>query len=239
LSIREGLARLDIRTYTDHEFDTLPHVFLTSELEWDPSVLDQTFTDFTEWGKSDDNDNDLFPNKLFDAFGYYRQRVSVNHLAYFQRQDGSGFEDIIDKCVLEAHSSDHIYCNAVEVEDLLTTIFEDDHTIHEPFLNKPVFVNKKYPDYKSLQRLFGWIAPDIIKKPFEHTTQYTRLPSGTVLKRSFKSPNPALNIARRNEAVACDIVYAHVPAISNGSAAYVLFVGTDSQVTEVYGIKTD
>jgi hypothetical protein len=33
-------------------------------------------------------------------------------------------------------------------------------------------------------------------------------------------------------------MYADVPAISNGSVTAVLFVGSDSQVTDVYGIKT-
>jgi hypothetical protein len=61
----------------------------------------------------------------------------------------------------------------------------------------------------------------------------------TVLKRCFKSPNPAFNVAHCNEAVACDIVYSDFPAISNGSVAAVHFVGIDSQVTDVYGIKND
>jgi hypothetical protein len=59
------------------------------------------------------------------------------------------------------------------------------------------------------------------------------------LKRAFKSPNPTLNVTRRNEPVACDIIYADVPAIDDGSIAAVLFVGTDTQVTDVYGIKSD
>jgi hypothetical protein len=33
-------ARLDIRRHTDQEFDYLPHAFLTSVLEWDPTVID-------------------------------------------------------------------------------------------------------------------------------------------------------------------------------------------------------
>jgi hypothetical protein len=37
LSIKDGLARLSIHPYTDHEWDNLPHVILTSELEWNPS----------------------------------------------------------------------------------------------------------------------------------------------------------------------------------------------------------
>jgi hypothetical protein len=83
------------------------------------------------------------------------------------------------------------------------------------------------------------LSPDIIKKTFIHTTQYARLPTGTTLKRAFKSPNPALNVTRCNEPVACDIVYADVPATDYGSIAAVIYVGTDTQVTDVCGIKTD
>ena len=45
LCIKDGLARLPIRPYTDFEWENLPHVFLTSEKEWDPSVLDHEFPD--------------------------------------------------------------------------------------------------------------------------------------------------------------------------------------------------
>ena len=31
--------------YTDKEWDTVPHVFFTSETEWEPSVLDHMLTD--------------------------------------------------------------------------------------------------------------------------------------------------------------------------------------------------
>jgi hypothetical protein len=72
-----------------------------------------------------------------------------------------------------------------------------------------------------------------------HTTQYAWLPTGTTLKCTFKSPNPARNVTRRNEPVACDIVYCDVSAIDDGSIAAVLLVGTDTQITDVYGIKTD
>ena len=83
------------------------------------------------------------------------------------------------------------------------------------------------------------MSPDLIKKTFENSTQYDRLQSGTVLKRSFKSPNTALNVTRRSESLACDIVYADVGAINDGYIAAVMFFGTDTQVLDVYGIKTD
>jgi hypothetical protein len=100
-------------------------------------------------------------------------------------------------------------------------------------------ISKREPDYNQLCPFFGWISPDIIKKTFEHTTQYARLQAGTLLKKVYKSPNPALNVFRRQEDVACDIIYSDVTAIYDGSTAAVIFVGTSNQVTDVYGIKTD
>jgi hypothetical protein len=43
LSIQDGLTHLKIRPYADHKFDTLRHIMMISELEWDPSVLDHEF----------------------------------------------------------------------------------------------------------------------------------------------------------------------------------------------------
>jgi hypothetical protein len=60
-----------------------------------------------------------------------------------------------------------------------------------------------------------------------------------MLKKAFKSPNPALNIYRRNKDVACDTVYSDIPAIFDRSTAAVIFVGTSTRVTNVHGIKKD
>ena len=41
LSVCDGLPYLDMRPYTDDEFNTLPHVvFTTSDVDWDPRILD-------------------------------------------------------------------------------------------------------------------------------------------------------------------------------------------------------
>jgi hypothetical protein len=112
------------------------------------------------------------------------------------------------------------------------------HSRSLPCLLFPHSFLKRDPDFIQLHPLFGWLSPDLIKKTFMHTTQYARLSTGTTLKRAFKSPNPALNVTRRNEPVVCDIIYANVPAIDDGSIAAVIFVGTDTQVIDVYGIKT-
>jgi hypothetical protein len=36
LSIQDGLPYLGMRPYTDVEYESLPHVILTSDVDWDP-----------------------------------------------------------------------------------------------------------------------------------------------------------------------------------------------------------
>jgi hypothetical protein len=164
--------------------------------------------------------------------------VIVQHLAYFHRQDGDLIDDVIDKCVLDAQTSQVL--NESAIYDAHETELAIPEGIPlEPTSSGLKVISKREPDYDQLHPLFGWISPEIIKKTFEHTTQYARLPAGTLLKKFYKSPNPALFVFRRQEDVACDIVYSDVPAIYDGSTAAVIFVGTSTQVTDVYGIKTD
>jgi hypothetical protein len=65
------------------QWDNLPHVILTSELEWDPSVLDHDYKEDEQWGEVPELDSS------FDEVGDYKHRVIVQHLAYFHRQDGA------------------------------------------------------------------------------------------------------------------------------------------------------
>jgi hypothetical protein len=83
------------------------------------------------------------------------------------------------------------------------------------------------------------MSANIMQTMVEHTTQYAQLPTGTMLKKAFRSPHPALNVYRRNEDVACDIVYLDVPTIIDNSIAAVIFFSTSSKVTDVHGIKRD
>ena len=38
-----------MRPYTDTEWETLPHVIWTSDMDWDPSILDSTISDDERW----------------------------------------------------------------------------------------------------------------------------------------------------------------------------------------------
>ena len=61
----------------------------------------------------------------------------------------------------------------------------------------------------------------------------------TLLKKYFKSLYPVCNVQRRQEPIATDTVYSDTPAIDNGSKVAQIFVGTESLVTDVYGMKTE
>ena len=116
-----------------------------------------------------------------------------------------------------------------------------DDTVGEPPLlpQNPHTSMTKEPNYAMLHQYFGWLPMEYIKKTLENMMQYGRIPMGTHLKSFYKSPNPALNIPRCSEPVACDIIYADTPAIDDGSTAAIIFVGCHMAVKDVYGIKTN
>jgi hypothetical protein len=86
------------------------------------------------------------------------------------------------------------------------------------------------PDYDKFCPLFGWMNTKTIKKTLEQTTQYARMPSGTILKKHVK---------RWDERVTRDTVYSNPPDIDGGETYAQIFVGTETLVTDVYGMKTE
>jgi hypothetical protein len=59
LSIRGGLAYMDMVKPTDNDMNTYPHVIFTSDNEWDPSILDDEYN-------PSDFDADLLPLDIPD-----------------------------------------------------------------------------------------------------------------------------------------------------------------------------
>ena len=96
-----------------------------------------------------------------------------------------------------------------------------------------------FTDFKEIQPKFGWLPINIIQATLDRTTQFYRAPMATLLKKHFKSPYPACNVQRRQEPIATDTVYSDTPAIDNGAKVAQIFVGTESLVTDVYGMKTE
>ena len=251
LAVRNGLPRLKLRPYTDKEWDDLPHVFLTSETQWDPSILDFDPEEQMDW-EHDLADIEANPHtNLFDQFGNYRQRITVQYASYLQHATTDELADYVDRCVFHSHSMaleretkadddpQPYLINAFQHEQDGSNEAEEIHQNPDEKIMSPRKVTTKAPDYEKLRPMFGWMTSGTIQRTFEMTTQLARIPMGTWLKKAFQSPNPALNVFRRNEPVATDIFYSDVPAVDNGSTACSIFVGTRSMVTDAYGVKTD
>ena len=94
----------------------------------------------------------------------------------------------------------------------------------------PFNITPNEENYHELAKFFGGAPLPTLKKTFKATTQLGRLGAvrGMRLYQRRKAPNPALNIPRRNEPVATDMILAGVPAVDDGSTAASLFIGRKS-----------
>jgi len=218
LQIRNGLPRLDIRPYTDSEWNSLPQVHATTSGHvWDPRVLDTCGKNGDEWFDALQQQAGFDTSGDFDEYGNSRFRV-VNSAEHFyctrptERSDGEYLINVVDRCIYYA--------------------FDTHSTV-------PGHVHKtKEPDYEMLRPMFGWLNTNVIQKTFKNTTQYAHIPNSEVLKKHYKSPNPVLNVHRRQEDIATDSVFANCPAIDDGSTCAQIFVGCSSMVTDVKGMKS-
>jgi hypothetical protein len=128
-------------------------------------------------------------------------------------------------CIYATHtSSPTIQHEGITFYDALQTEVLEAPTSSQVIVPKTTI--KRSPDFQQLRPFFGLMSTDIIQKKFEHTTQYTCIPTGNMLTKIFRYPHPALNLYRQNEDVACNIAYSFVPAIFDGSMAAIIFFGT-------------
>jgi hypothetical protein len=121
---------------------------------------------YEQWGDVPDID------APFDEMGDYKHRVIVQHLPYFQRQDGDHLEDIIDQCVFDSQTSTIV----------TATEFYDAHQTEQDLQPTPT-VPEDQPAYISM------VTP-------KHDPDFR-----TTLKKAFKSPHPAPNVHRPKEAL--------------------------------------
>jgi hypothetical protein len=206
---------------------------MTGEADWDPSVMDHAMGENEHWFDAVEAMEDIPTTNVFDEYGNYIHRVHDEACGPPPKDDAAGDE-------VSRISIDHLIIECMQSCHTASTSPTDDGSDGDVRLNVGApQVSKKEPDYERLRPYFGWLPIEAIKRTFQHTTQYAHLPVRTLLKRRYKSPNPALNVFRRNESLACDVVYSNTPAVDNGSTLAVIFVGLDTQVTDIYGIKSD
>ncbi|KAG7358362.1 hypothetical protein IV203_014950 [Nitzschia inconspicua] len=178
---------------------------MTSDEEWDPSILDgEADVDTEEWFDTVTTrpPEEAVIDRRFDNVGDYRHRHVMNHAYVYEHDEDEIFHDA--QLLLEA--------------------------------NERVTVPNE-TDYESVRPMLGWQSIEVIKRTFEATTQFVTIPMSNVLRKTFRSPNPAANVLRRPEDVAMDTVFSDVPAIDSGEMAAQIFVGVKSLVTDAEGLK--
>jgi hypothetical protein len=72
LDVKGGLPYVKMRPYTDHKWDPLPHVILTRDGNWNPSVVDHSLTDDEQWYDAVSDFPDAMDGSPSDAEGNYR-----------------------------------------------------------------------------------------------------------------------------------------------------------------------
>ena len=219
LDIHNGLPYLRCRVPTADEVSTLPHIIMTSDIDWDPSVYDNTIDDMDVFY---DANEDEVHDSTFDDQGNYRHRTIASHsthqeLEFFDAHECQDYDDVVDDILDSLHP------------DVLQSVYEVHAVASAP--------SKR--DYELLRPFFAWAPADTIRRTIEATTQYARGRVSDNIRQHWKSRFPACNVRRRNEAVATDTVFSDTPAADSGVKAAQLFIGRKSLVADAYGIKTD
>jgi hypothetical protein len=122
------------------------------------------------------------------------------------------------------------------VDDIIDTLRPDN--VRNTYVAHLSNVTPASPKFELLRPLFGWTPADTIKHTFEVTTQYARGRVSDTTKQHWRSRFPACNVKRCNKPVATDTVFSDTPAVESGVTCAQLFVGRESLVDYVYGLKT-
>jgi hypothetical protein len=178
---------------------------------------------------------------MYDEYGEFRGRVLINqhewqvhHFDALDTKPSSDNDEFHDGLEQFANNPDSVINLVVYRANHVRYICD-----HETVEAAPKFVMTSEPDYGQLHPRLGWLPIDTIKKTFERTTQLACMPMSTMLKKQYKSPNPALNVRPRDEPGATDTIYSDTLAIDCGIISAQLFVGTKTHTADVYPIKSD
>ena len=91
LDIINGLPYIKMVPNTKDEFESLPHILLTSGDEWDPKVLDLTLTGTEDWYNTIKELDDGLISTPFDQHGNYKRRTITTAQ---DEVDNSDIEDL-------------------------------------------------------------------------------------------------------------------------------------------------
>ena len=108
---------------------------------------------------------------------------------------------------------------------LANLIYSGNRHVHQAYLyhmvhNTNATVTDGIPstdcDYDVLQLCFTWLQTNVVKMSLAETTQHASMPLDTILRKHYKSPDPALNVVKHNELVYMDTTWLDAPTIDHG-----------------------
>jgi hypothetical protein len=107
--IISGLPYVHMHLYTHEEWETLPHVILTADINWDPSVLDHMMEDDEHWYAAICNLEQSPYTSMFDEEGNYLGCVIIQHakvvcheLTFYDASNElppKDIDSILDQCI--------------------------------------------------------------------------------------------------------------------------------------------
>ena len=184
-----------MRPYTTDEYNTLPHVIMTSDAIWDPRIYDS------------DSNTQSFPDLSYRRHSDYDlqgQHIGSAHISI--DEDKQSLEDFVSGEIFEDAIMNESPADDVDDPFWVDTVAFD----HSEIVNRCMLSASNHDiqpglsrlhqaapqDFKRLQRFFTWIPTRLIKHTFENSTQLGYMPNspdGNQFVR-WHAPNPALNV---------------------------------------------
>ena len=214
LDIVNGLSYLKMHPYSDQEFETLPHIILTSDMIWQLNVLDCSLSNKEDWFQNTSDWTNGIIDYPFDLEGNYK---------YMSEPLDIRIHDLL--LLNERYLQDDEIPQPSTKCQVLTARFTKHH----------------HPVYDKLRPYFLNILAETVKHTLNNTTQYAcHSLSGSDMYKTHKSPFPACNVHWRQEAVAMDTGYSDTKVVDTGGIDLAqIFIGQHSLVVDVYGMKND
>jgi len=107
------------------------------------------------------------------------------------------------------------------------------------FIQQSPHILQSTVDPTKLRQFFAFLLTKVVSCTLQKTTQYARVRMTDSFKRFYKTPFPALNVARRSKDLLTDIIYSDTPAIDDGLTCATIYSGRLSHVLDVYGMKSE
>ena len=182
LSTQDGLPYLRVHPFKVREWDESLHVIVTSDQDWDPSVLDHVFDEDDDWFDSSSDSSSNLATNFFDEFGIYRKRVIFQEtffdVAQAMPDNLSAMPDNIS-----VNLSDNLEKFDVSGQNSIPNMKISVDPVKTVVTEPPMAQNNRI-DSTDTMKIFKSLDFD----PTTEATQFAKNLASTVLKENYKSP---------------------------------------------------